>query len=169
MLAFGAGDDAVSRLYLVGFTYARPGDSLSEFSDLPQSKDWAFYRPPLTTNSSRDDSYIFDDDIFSPEAPPDLEVSSDSVAYDMYGLGIVLVEIGHWTTVHALAKSIGLDSDLQTFQAEGLPKQVEKLAARCGTIYQSVVVKCLDSAHWRQESVTQNLADILQSLRLCRA
>ena len=45
MLSFNAGDSALSSLYMIGFTYARPGDSATDCSDLPQGKDWAFYRP----------------------------------------------------------------------------------------------------------------------------
>ncbi|UKZ77746.1 hypothetical protein TrVFT333_005472 [Trichoderma virens FT-333] len=169
MLSFGVGSDAMSKLYLVGFTYARPDDESSfEFSDLPQGRDWAFYRPPTITNAKSD---IFDDDegdnasILTTESL----ATVGSAAHDIYGLGIVLLEIGHWTIAQKMSKSKGIINDVRTFQQQELPVQVEKLAARCGTIYRDVVRQCLDPTNWRQEIVIDNLASILQSLRLCRA
>lgn len=44
MLSFDTGDTDLSQLFLVGFSYARAGDSsAAEFSDLPQDRDWVFY------------------------------------------------------------------------------------------------------------------------------
>ncbi|KAI1379828.1 hypothetical protein F4677DRAFT_295970 [Hypoxylon crocopeplum] len=168
MLSFGAGHAAVSKLYLVGFSYARPGeDSISEFSDLPQGKDWALYRPPEARYG--DASLSDDDDTSSPVLPSAPSATTASPSDDLYGLGVVLLEIGHWTTAQRMSRAKGIDGDAHAFVKRELPAQVEKLAARCGTIYQDVVRKCLDPAYWSQDDVVDHLASILESLKLCRA
>lgn len=169
ILSTGVGNPATSQTYLVGFTYTRPGDiSTTEFSDLPQGRDWALYRLPVSSGATIDDSDIFDDEAESPALAPAPQLLAESAAHDLYGLGIVLLEIGHWTTAQRMSRAKGIDGDLRTFQERELPVQVEKLAARCGTIYQSVVRKCLNPANWEPDSLEANLAGILQSLKLCQ-
>lgn len=130
---------AISKVYLIGFTYIRPGEPLpSAISELPEGKDWAFYRPPSTARvvwDSDDDEDLFDDSASSriTTAMP------GTTAYDMYGLGIVLLEIGMWATAYNMSKN----GKLETFFAQGLPGHIEKLGPRCGAIYQGVVRKCL--------------------------
>ncbi|KAI0378059.1 hypothetical protein F5Y04DRAFT_262847 [Hypomontagnella monticulosa] len=170
MLSFGVGDAAVSRLYLVGFSYARPGeDSMSEFSDLPQGKYWALYRPPEARYGDAGLSDDENDDTSSPVLPSAPSAPTASPSDDLYGLGIVLLEIGHWTTAQRMSRAKDIDGDAHAFVKRELPAQVEKLAARCGTIYQDVVRKCLDPAYWSQDDVMDHLASVLESLKLCRA
>lgn len=102
--------------------------------------------------SGGNDSDIFDDDsdkdIPSPALTPPSPVLTESTAHGLYGLGILLMEIGHWTTVERMSRAKGVNGDLRVFQNRELLIQIEKLAARCGTIYQSVVRMCLDLTNW---------------------
>jgi hypothetical protein len=165
IIAFNSNNSAITKLYLIGFAYTRPGEVVpSGISDLPEGKDWAFYRPPSATrsaNPAEDEEDLFDGG-FSAQ---DTTTLSGTTAYDMYGLGIVLLEIGIWAPAYGMVKN----GKLETFWAKGLPENVEKLGSRCGAIYRSVVRKCLDPANWGPEDTTENLASVLESLRICRA
>lgn len=170
MLTFNVGDSTLSNLFMIGFSYARPGDSTTEFSDLPQGRDWAFYHPGGVTEDESDESDFSHEHLTSSPtsyttAPDGLLVSQASIADDMYGLGIVLVEIGLWTTAQDMVK----DRKLETFRNKGLPLVIAKLASRCGTIYQDVVRKCLDKSNWGDDKKTNSLGEILERLKLCHA
>lgn len=168
-MSSGVKNPATSQAYLVGFTYTRPGDiSTTKFSDLPPGPDWALYRLPVVSAATTDDSYIFDDEAETPVLESTPRIPEESAAHDLYGLGIVLLEIGHWTTAQRMSRAKGIDGDIRAFQERELPTQVEKLAPRRGTIYQNVVRKCLNPSLWEPQYLAANLADILQSLRLCR-
>ena len=137
----------------------------SSVSDLPEGKDWAFYRPRSATRSA--DNGDDDEDLFDGGfSEQDTMALPGTTAYDMYGLGVVLLEIGIWAPAYNMVK----DGNLETFQNKGLPENVERLGSRCGAIYRSVVQKCLDPSNWGpRETTTENLASILESLRVCRA
>lgn len=141
------GGEISSRVYLIGFTYARPDEIGQQLSELPKSPEWAFYEPPSVS-----------------ELPdPSAHIHSGSVAFDLYGLGIVLLEIGLWATV---SSKMGSASEFRSTKLGGM---VEDLSYRCGRIYQNVVEKCLDAENWTKEKVMQNLAEMLADLKLCHA
>lgn len=158
MLVFG---NRTSRVFFVGFTYARQGDKSQEFSELPKGHDWDYYRFHASFRNGDDEI-----DVDPPlEAAPETTPAPGSAAHDLYGLGIVLLEIGLWTTVQSMAG----DRGVVDFQANKLRTYVEQLSHRCGDIYQSVVEKCLTPSLWDPSSLTDKLADILASLKLCHA
>ncbi|KAI1124850.1 hypothetical protein F5Y10DRAFT_248410 [Nemania abortiva] len=149
MLSF---ENQSSRLFLVGFTYSRSDDASHEFSNLPQRPDWEHYRPlkaDAREAEGGDGSEGRD--------------AEGSAATDMYGLGVVLVEIGLWRTARSLGK------DAVQFRTSRMREFLGQLAPRCGSIYCDVVRKCLDGHHWGSETLKENLADLLADLKSCHA
>ncbi|KAJ5106163.1 hypothetical protein N7456_002838 [Penicillium angulare] len=72
------------------------------------------------------------------ESSPKQDTESWSTATDLYGLGVVLVEVGLWRT----AKHICGDCSMQDFHQTKLPQAVEKLDYHMGEIYRDVVKRC---------------------------
>lgn len=93
----------LEQLYVTGFSYARPGDpdeAAGEMSTLPTSDPtYALYRPP----NSIQDNYSLDayGDVVSPDLKPSLTTRLDAT-FDIYGLGIILLEIGLWKTIDVM-------------------------------------------------------------------
>ena len=95
------------------------------------------------------------EDAVSPEAemlvprlyrPPNSKVglrSSFKSAYDVYSLGLVLLEIGLWLPLHKLWKTKYTPS---IFGRKLKTTYAHKLAGKCGTAYMQVVDYCLNAA-----------------------
>lgn len=64
-------------------------------------------------------------------------------AYDLYSLGIILVEIGLWMPISRLWKTRYSRSD---FKVRLQSVYIKKLVAKCGTTYMRVVESCLRAA-----------------------
>ena len=64
-------------------------------------------------------------------------------AYDLYSLGIILIEIGLWMPISRLWKTRYSRSD---FKVRLQSVYIKKLVAKCGTSYMRVVEKCLRAA-----------------------
>ena len=158
----------IRNVYLVGFTYSRAKDSASEFSNLPNSSSMLAYRPPPP--KARSDDTEEHSDMSDDEDNADASLGTPkTAAHDLYGLGIVLLEIGLWTTVEMIMKSRKV-LDPHDFQRLLLGEYVNKLSARCGEIYCNVVRKCLSAGHLDDdESLNERLADIVAELSECRA
>ena len=171
MLVFD--QDTIRNVYLIGFTFARPGvsndhDSSQEFSDLPSNRGALLYRPPR--NVGKVNSF---DDVASDDDQDDFNASQEGLceghaAHDMYALGIILVEIGLWDTIENL-KNRRKGMNMETFQTQGLKELIPQLRWRCGNVYTDVVEKCLDVSNWDRDTLTDNLGDILGRLKQCRA
>ncbi|QDS69181.1 hypothetical protein FKW77_000010 [Venturia effusa] len=69
--------------------------------------------------------------------------------FDVYGLGLLLLEIGHWTPLSDLFKA---RYTLDDFKKRLETIWVSRLASKCGTIYMSVVRDCLEQS-------SQNISD----------
>lgn len=65
---------------------------------------------------------------------------SSAWAYDLYSLGLVLLEIGLWTPLNRLWKS---KYDQTVFKSRIENVYAKKLASKCGTAYMNVVRTCL--------------------------
>lgn len=63
--------------------------------------------------------------------------------FDIYGLGLILLEIGLWCPLSDIFKQ---KYTLDDFRKRLETVWVRKLATRCGSIYQSVVKECLQQA-----------------------
>ena len=168
MLMFG---QRSSKVFLTGFTYSRPDDPSQELSELPQGKDWVYYRLPKSAMSPEGSIYGSDsDEDNGPENKPETQSSSlnsvtGSAAQDLYGLGIVLLEIGLWQAAESMAKGKGS----QYFQDHTIRKCVDELSYRCGILYHDVVEKCLNYQNWDKERLAEGLAELLSDLKQCRA
>lgn len=151
-------------LYLTGFSYARPGDlNDADLSTLPSyNPAFSLYRPPRSMLQ-----------IHSPDAnsPPNNQplTSHPGATLDIYGLGIILLEIGLWKTISEIyedCRKAKLRSRNATFpsivsetcpdsSASGLTLKefqespnmlllmVESLGPRVGITYRDVVRQCL--------------------------
>ncbi|KAL8793188.1 MAG: hypothetical protein Q9195_004218 [Heterodermia aff. obscurata] len=64
-------------------------------------------------------------------------------AYDLYSLGIILIEIGLWMPISRLWKTRYSRSD---FKVRLQSVYIKKLVAKCGTTYMRVVENCLRAA-----------------------
>ena len=167
---------SIRKIYLVGFTYTRPGvahkdDASKEISNLPDTRGAALYRPSLTLDTKgnfSDSTDEEDNNTALSHHMSRLSLSPGSAAHDLYGLGIVLLEIGLWDTIENM-KQRRKDLSIQDFQARGLKEPLTQLSSRCGDIYRDVVERCLSPAEWQGETLMKNLGDILGSLKQCRA
>ncbi|CAD6564902.1 MAG: hypothetical protein ASARMPREDX12_004493 [Alectoria sarmentosa] len=80
-------------------------------------------------------------------------------AYDIYSLGLILLEVGLWMPIHQLWKA---KYSLQTFKARLQTVYSKKLAGKCGNRYMRVVEYCLSSADARrpnQSATNQQSSD----------
>lgn len=69
--------------------------------------------------------------------------SAYKTAYDLYSLGIILIEIGLWMPISRLWKTRYSRAD---FKVRLQSVYIKKLAAKCGTTYMRVVGNCLRAA-----------------------
>jgi len=124
------------KLFLGGFTYARPQDVRNDLSLGPEvGKDVALYCPP---NGKR------------------LKTS----AGDIYSLGIILLEIAFWYNIGMLVRKEKLDT------------LVADVGFRCGSIYQSVVRRCLACTEDNKTDANEGralLSLVIEDLAACRA
>ncbi|KAK1836345.1 hypothetical protein QBC39DRAFT_337821 [Podospora conica] len=88
-------------------------------------------------------------------------------AMDVYGLGIVLLEIGLWRTVQELQGR----ATKAAFLERGLGPLVGSLAYRMGDLYMGVVKRCLVLGDWvdDEDRLRAFWAEALESLAACRA
>jgi hypothetical protein len=86
--------------------------------------------------------------------------------FDIYGLGLVLLEIGLWGPLSDIFKQ---KYTLDDFRKRLETVWVRKLAARCGSIYQSVVKECLQQASQNvsEEQMRANYDRWLRKLKIC--
>ena len=118
----------LSRPYLTSFAQFS-GDGPS-----PEPLSSSMYRHP-------DDKRSIDDDA--------------AWAYDLYSLGLVLMEIGLWTSVSRLWK-MKYNNSMFKQRIENL--YLKKLGPKCGTAYLNVVQLCLDAPNFHLS--TQPLDDL---------
>lgn len=128
-------DQFISTPYLSGFDYARP-DSPEEMTIKPNIDEFCDrYRHPQCTN---------------PESRDEIRYSR---LFDIYSLGVLLVELGRWETVDKMQndyiaqKTKGQTRpppSLQDFQRYLGTRGVESLGFRMGEIYMGAVKFCLD-------------------------
>ena len=89
--------------------------------------------------------------------PDDKKLIDDDAAwaYDLYSLGLVLMEIGLWTPVSRLWK-MKYNNSMFKQRIENL--YLQKLSPKCGTAYLNVVQLCLDAPNFHLS--TQPLDDL---------
>ncbi|OQD67336.1 hypothetical protein PENDEC_c039G02886 [Penicillium decumbens] len=104
----------------------------------PEPLSTAMYRHPEDKRSLEDDS---------------------AWAYDLYSLGLVLLEIGLWAPIGRLWK---MKYDRSWFKHRVEDLYIKKLGAKCGTAYLQAVQLCLDAPNFHLS--TQPMTDL--SLRV---
>lgn len=82
------------RLLVSGFGFSRPSDHSFTTSGPPRDTKWSLYCDPVYLNSNRKKGY--------------------RKSYDIYSLGIILIEIAHWKPIDKILRSLhsGRDSAL---------------------------------------------------------
>ncbi|KAL2017033.1 hypothetical protein VTK56DRAFT_2677 [Thermocarpiscus australiensis] len=119
--------------YLSGFDFSRPARA-DEMTDIPGPSDdveYNLYRHPLAQSTNPEERERF------------------KKSFDIYSLGVLLVEIAHWATVE---KVLGIDTNA----ARGRPsialrvrenllaeEQIAELGACMGAVYETAARKCI--------------------------
>ncbi|OAL45716.1 hypothetical protein IQ07DRAFT_591033 [Pyrenochaeta sp. DS3sAY3a] len=108
-------------------------------------------------------------------------VGEYQMAYDVYALGMVLLEIGHHRSIEGLRqkftkekqKTLGTEWawDADRFRLWLLESEVPQLISRVGDIYAGVVTQCLSGLQAVGDQTFQEtfLLDVVQKIDLCRA
>jgi hypothetical protein len=107
--------------FFAGFDLSRP-DSIDELSERPESDpiNDRYRHPEDVRNASEEGKY--------------------KKFYDIYSLGVVLLEIALWRPISSFAK----DSEkLESFQESGISEAVSLVKNSCGSKYSKAVNKCL--------------------------
>jgi hypothetical protein len=136
--------DFVAHPFLSGFDYARP-DSPDEMTIKPEVNEFGDrYRHPQCTN------------------PSTRHIIPFSRRFDVYSLGVILMEVGRWETVDTMHKDFTTQrlkaarrgqqepgaspAGLESFQKYVRTRCVDSLAFRMGTIYTDAVRFCFHDA-----------------------
>lgn len=164
---------SITSPYLMGFTYSRPSDpaestlewtsSTSPSVDNPHS----LYRHPSTFLSS------------STTADHNNDAGIGSLSrrqrYDLFSLGLILLEVGLWEQLSAMWKPKYSQSPVD-FIRKLLRAYVPRLEHRMGTIYSGVVRSLLggddewNGTEWKQGVLEErDWAEVISRLGLCHA
>lgn len=156
----------------MGFTFARPGDvDTKDLSRLPvRESSWALYRPPRHVMekagvTAEGDKVVGD----SVEGEGEEPRSRITAAFDIYALGIILLEMGLWQTIDTLK------GQMKREEFNGprgvLSQMVDTLSYRMGDIYAGVVRRCLSLEDLMTEDVDEIefMAQVLEGLGRCVA
>lgn len=187
-----------SQPYLSGFAYARPSDSNArDLSHLSAHPDHDLYRPLPRTELGYQQKLLRRMTEMEHHLPPTtIELTSaerndedvgtpgrGATAYhghgktplrwtsaaDLYGLGIVLLEIGYWRTISSLKG--GSATSKTDFVTRVLDQLVDGLSYRVGELYRDVVRRLLRLGDWvdNDEEERAFFAQMIEALALCRA
>jgi hypothetical protein len=123
--------------------------SKSNIEGVQRASDFNIYRHPLDEPSGKDREFTVD------------------VKYDLYGLGLILLEIGLWTPIGDLYKQ---KYTLADFKLRVEKIWIPKLAAKCGSAYMRAVETCLhlsDDTDGSRLTVEGIYGVLLQFLKRC--
>ncbi|KAI0544598.1 hypothetical protein F4679DRAFT_589313 [Xylaria curta] len=174
--------------YVAGFTYARPSNgSGQDLSLLSSNPVYELYRPlhPIIFRHQQkqldqhrklghelevEENNAGDTAVSSSSTAPrsNQRFANWTPAMDIYGLGIVLLEIGLWRTVEDLK---GRHVSQVSFVSHVLNTLVGSLSYRMGVIYQDVVRRCLGLGEWvdNEDGVREFFATAIEQLSCCKA
>ncbi|KAL5000772.1 hypothetical protein BDV10DRAFT_182961 [Aspergillus recurvatus] len=146
--------DGIERPYIVGCAEAR-AESSPEFSS------------PLSDSIADRELYLPWETILGNGESDHSKRPRWSAATDIYGLGVMLLELGHWTSASEAWKT----ESLYDFHHKIIPELVDGLGYQVGVIYKNVVEFCLkmDSAATELGVWEQYTRKVLEQLELCRA
>ena len=165
----------IGRPYIMGYGLSRP-DDVPESSQHDEDKGWHYSMSSPRQNVSRRHEEVYHVDT---KPPLDIYQHPDKAAdpahrfrhsYDIYSIGLVLLEIGLWQNLQASDNEGWKDS--YDFRKYVLKKLVPDLWGQCGSIYGGVVRDCLTmSSDIRLEDERgRRLAwSIAERLNMCNA
>lgn len=116
--------------YLSGFDFSRPARA-DEVTDIPDDVEYNLYRHPHAQSTNLSERERF------------------KKSFDIYSLGVLLVEIAHWATVE---KVLNIDMNaargrpsiaLRVRQSLLAEEQIAELGASMGAIYEGAARKCI--------------------------
>lgn len=143
----------INQPYLVGVAEARP-DQIPNQSSLLSTDyiDRELYWPWCTVTR---------------ESSTERSTASWRTATDIYGLGVVLVEIGHWRT----ASNLCGNASVQEFHEILLPRAVDRLGYLMGDLYRDVARWCFNAERdiFGLQMYKQYSAMVLAQLERCSA
>ena len=117
-------ESGITQPFLVGFDFSRPDRPIAESLEQPRDKNEIVYRHP--------DLWPLQNAGLRPRFRKE---------YDIFSLGVVLLEIGNWKLVDKRFTAQDLERP-EAWKAF-LMKCTEPLGYKCGRIYQEVVETCL--------------------------
>jgi hypothetical protein len=120
--------------FLIGFGYARP-DELDAVSLVRSGRDHDLYHHPDLRKSSK-----------ANDEQPDPRFERK---YDIYSLGLVLLEIGIWDSISIFNKD---SYDPHAFTERLLRVCKRDLGHRMGAIYTDVVIRCIEGIQCEQNN-----------------
>lgn len=140
--------------YVTGFAFARPHSDAYESISLD-----AVSRKDVNDASGLGDFLYAHPSLVGPRAP------DYSRAFDIFSLGLVLLEIGLWTRLEALlpsgsrlrdimtkAAKVGMDKELEALQGE-IFARVSQLTIFVGDVFEEAVTWCLRGLFRQREGV----------------
>ncbi len=161
----------VGRPYIVGYSYSRPDDVVSDdvaFDDMMFDDMMSDHKGKRHSVSKRID---FADMYRHPDKAEE-PARRFRHTYDIYSLGLVLLEIGLWRNLGTFMPEKGLDPPIVS-QKLILTQLVSDLWGQCGAIYGEVVKECLsmrsDDDCLEEESQRKLCWDIAERLDRCVA
>lgn len=141
--------------YIVGFDHSRPDDPKEASMRFDATLEFDRYRHP---------EYLHN------------ESQRYRKRYDIYALGVVLMEIGFWITAEDMDRNMrrqlrGSNITVETFAVTLKRSYIKDLASRVGNIYMEAVRACMDYADHVQETELQTWFSekVLSPLETCKA
>ncbi|CAG9986605.1 unnamed protein product [Clonostachys byssicola] len=164
--------EAYKELYVVGHSYTRPDSGIGDLSTLQDTNsDHMLYRPPPDMTGWWDvkDPLPAEGAIGQTVNPID-RVRRIDAGFDVFALGIVLLELGYWRTVSSLKKEYQRKDSKLKFNQAALLFAADHLGFKTGTRYRDVVVRCLELKDWLsgKSDPEQFMAQVLRDLNSCR-
>lgn len=147
-------DEELQNPYLAGFIEARADAKQEKLSSLiiDEKGDYDLYRPldEAVPHQNTDTGYA----------------NTLTVQHDLYGLGVILLEIGLWGNVGNLRGRAGL----RELHRKIIPHYVDQLSYRTGTYYRDAVLSCLNSIHQAtDEAKLEYATGVVEKLARCSA
>lgn len=159
---------ALGKPYIMGWGFTRPDDI--EF--VPAAP------PPPSGSNQRQDQLVRRDLVVTKDKDLGIYQHPQRLKYpyrpykhgfDVYSLGLVLLEIGLWQSIESFVEGI---TDFTTEDFRGYLKErvVPDLRGQCGSIYEQVVQECLATRVDDEEIIEKTLVwDIAGKLWECKA
>ncbi|KAM5439883.1 hypothetical protein MferCBS31731_004294 [Microsporum ferrugineum] len=138
--------DNIDSPFLSGFTEARASNT-EGVSSMPNDENRRYERyRPFLSNSSPGAGTV--------HGSSTQQKNPWSAYADMYGLGIILLEIGLWTYIGEIQGN----ASFQDLHCKIIPKVAKSIIHRTGEIYYNAVKQCLEAGEkWRRREIPDDI------------